>query len=188
MARPRHKLSDARKEELWLFLGITAVAVITGLLTGWLLLCLLTGLLAYLARHVLQLLRLPRLIAGRHPPGRPRPYGIWKEIFHELEILNRDSQQHEDRLSQLQNQFQEALSALPDAVIILGPQGHVEWMNPAAEQLLGVDYPRLPRPLLQDLVRDPNLEEYLRNKTFDQPLVFSPPENKSRIVSLNVMT
>jgi len=186
MARRQHNLWVHHKEELWLFLGITAVAIMTGLLTGWLQLCLLAGLLAYLAWHLLQLLRLPRLIAGRHLPGRPRPYGIWKEIFRELDALNRDKRQHEDRLTLLQNQFQNAVSALPDAVIILGSQGHIEWMNPAAEQLLGVDYPGLPGPLLQELVRDPILEEYLRNKTFDQPLVFSPPENKSRIVSLIV--
>jgi len=187
MAILQRKMPVFLQEELWLFLGITAAAVVAGLLTGRLLLCLLAGLFAYLAWHLLQLLRLPRLIAGGLPPGTSRPYGVWKEIYHELDLLNSDIRAREHRLEgQIQNQFQDAISALPDAVIILGPQGHIEWMNPAAVQLLGIDYPGSHGQRLLDRVRDPILEEYLGNRVFDQPLIFSPPANRSRIVTLRV--
>jgi two-component system phosphate regulon sensor histidine kinase PhoR len=111
---------------------------------------------------------------------------VWKDVFRELDSLHRDMQLREQRLSRFQGRFRDAISALPEAVVILGQTGSIEWMNPAAERLLGIDYAGTSGQSLLDLVRDPILEEYLGNKAFEQPLVFSPPANRSRIVSLLV--
>ena len=184
MANSTHNMPASLREELWLLLGIAAVAMVAGLLTERLLLCLLLGLCAYLAWHLLQLLRLPRQIAGNPSPELPRPYGLWKDVSRELDALHTDIGQREHRLSDFRNSFQDAISALPDAVVILEQTGRIEWMNPAAERLLGIHYTSGQR--LLDLVRDPILGEYLGNKAFEQPLAFSPPANRSRIVSLCV--
>jgi two-component system phosphate regulon sensor histidine kinase PhoR len=184
MAKLQINIPASLKEELWLFLGITGASLVAGVLTERLLLCLLLGLLAYLAWHLLQLLRLPWQIAGSPSPDPPRPFGLWKDVFRELGALHTDIGQREHRLSDFQNRFQDAVSALPDAVVILGQTGSIEWMNPAAERLLGILYSDSSGQRLLDLVRDPILDEYLGNKAFEQPLVFSPPANRSRIVSL----
>ena len=184
----QHNLPASLKQELWLLLGITGTALLAGMLTGKLLLCLLTGLSAYLAWHLLQLARLLRLIRNRLAPGPIGLYGVWKDVFRELVTLYQDKQQPEHRLSRYQGSFEDAISALPEAVVILGQTGKIEWVNPAAERLLGVDYHDSTGERLLDLVRDPILEEYLDNGAFEQPLVFSPPANRSRIVSLFVTT
>jgi two-component system phosphate regulon sensor histidine kinase PhoR len=187
MARLPNNMTESLKQELQLFLGLLAAALAAGLLTGRLLGCLLAGLLVYLVWHLRQLLRLPRLIAGRLPHATARPYGIWKGIFRELDALNSRTQAREGRLvSQVQNRFQDTVSALPNAVIIRGHRETIDWMNPAAEQLLGINRDDVSDQRLQELVRDPVLDEYLRNKDFDHPLIFSPPANRSRIVSLVV--
>jgi two-component system phosphate regulon sensor histidine kinase PhoR len=179
-------MPNNRKEELWLFLGITVVAITAGIVSGRLLLCLLLGLLAYLAWHIHNLINLPGILANKLPGDAYRPFGLWKRVYREIDSLHTDSRQREQGLKNLQIRFQDAVSALPEAVVILGKEGKIDWMNPAAERLLGIDYPGSSGQIFLDLVRDPILEEYLASKAFEQPLVFSPPADRAKIVSLYV--
>ncbi len=174
------------KEESWLLSGILVVAVTAGVLSGRLLLCLLVGLLAYLAWHIHNLRRFTGLIAGKLPGDTLRPFGLWKNVYREIDSLRAENLKREHRLSHLQPRFRDAVSALPEAVVILGKKGEIDWVNPAAERLLGIDYPASSGQVFQDLVRDPVLEEYLTGAAFDQPLVFSPPANRAKIVSVYV--
>jgi len=174
------------KEESWLLSGILVVAVTAGVLSGRLLLCLLVGLLAYLAWHIHNLRRFTGLIAGKLPGDTLRPFGLWKNVYREIDSLRAENLKRENRLSHLQPRFRDAVSALPEAVVILGKKGEIDWVNPAAERLLGIDYPASSGQVFQDLVRDPVLEEYLTGAAFDQPLVFSPPANRAKIVSVYV--
>ncbi len=179
-------MPNHRKEELWLLSGILVVALTAGILSERLLLCLLVGLLAYLAWHIYNLIRLPGLIGNKLHSDTLRPFGLWKNIYREIDSLHAENLKREQKFSHLRSGFRDAVSALPEAVIILGKEGGVDWMNPAAERLLGIDYPGSSGQVFQDLVRDPVLEEYLAGKVFDQPLVFSPPANRAKIVSVYV--
>ena len=179
-------MSIRRKEELWLLTGVLVVAISAGMLSGRLLLCLLLGMLIYLAWHLLNLLRLPASLAGKSSSGPLRPFGLWKGVSRGIEALHASTRQREQSLSRSLNRFRDAVSALPVAVVILGHEGEINWVNPAAERLLGIDYSASSGQGFLHLVRDPVLEEYLGNKAFEQPLIFSPPANKSKIVSMFV--
>ena len=179
-------MPNHRKEESWLFLGILVVALTAGILSERLLLCLLVGLLAYLAWHIYNLIRLPGLIGNKLHSDTLRPFGLWKNVYRAIDSLRADSLKREHKHARLQHHFQDAVSALPEAVIIIGKEGKIDLMNPAAEPLLGIDYPGSSGQVFQDLVRDPVFEEYLAGKVFDQPLVFSPPANRAKIVSVYV--
>ena len=168
------------KEELWLLLGIMAVTVTAGILSGRLLLCLLLGLIIYLAWHLLHLVQLPGLLGNRPATGPQRSIGLWKGVLGDIDALHADIKQHEHTLRHSYTRFQDAVSALPVAMVILGQQGKIDWINPAAERLLNINNIDSSGQVFLDLVRDPVLEEYLGNKAFEQPLVFSPPANKSK--------
>ena len=173
------------QKELRLLLGIILMASLAGMLMGEPLSFLLLGLLVYLGWHLYQLARLAHVIRQDGLDG-PRPYGLWTGIVQEINTLHAEPRRSEHRLSRLESHFQEAVTALPEAVVILEQTGRIDWVNPAAEQLLGIDYPDSAGQAFQDLVRDPVLEEYLDNKAFEKPLVFSPPANRSKIVSMLV--
>ena len=175
-----------RKQELWLLLTIAVVAVTAGMLSGRLLLCLLLGMLIYLAWHLFNLVRLPGLLAGKSSSGPLRSFGLWKGVYRDIEALHASTRQREQGLTHSLGCFRDAVSALPLAVVILDQEGKIDWVNPAAERLLGVDYPGSSGQVFLQLVRDPVLEEYLGNKVFEQPLVFSPPANRSKIISMFV--
>lgn len=179
-------MSNDQKEELWLLSGIMAVTVTAGILSGRLLLCLLLGLIIYLAWHLFHLVQLPGLLGNRPATGPQRSFGLWKSVLGDIDELHADIKQREHTLLHSHTRFQDAVSALPVALVILGQQGKIDWINPAAGLLLNINNIDSSGQVFLDLVRDPVLEEYLDNKAFEQPLVFSPPANKSKIVSLFV--
>lgn len=172
--------------EFWLFLGVVLVAAVAGGLTGWLLPCLLLGLLGYLGWHLYHLAHLPGLLreATRHGPFPAT--GLWKDVHREIQHLQATSHKRERRLSRFLNRFRNAVTALPDAVVLLGREGNIEWSNPAAESLLGIDCQASQGRDFADLVHDPVIEEYLAGRDFEQPLVFTAPVNKTKVLTLYV--
>jgi len=173
------------EEELWIFSGITAIAGLAGLLTGQLLPCLLSGLLAYLGWHVYQLAGLlQRLRHNKHAAGRA--LGLWKAVNNALLEQKTAGHARMRELSYQLDRFRDTVNSLPDAVAILGQQQRVDWSNPAAGRLLGIDWPDVTGQPLTGLVKDPLLNEYLADGKFSQPLVVTSPKNRAIILSLFV--
>ena len=173
------------EEELWIFSGITAIAGLAGLLTGQLLPCLLSGLLAYLGWQVYQLVGLlQRLRHNKHAAGRA--LGLWKAVNNAL--LEQKTAGHAcvRELSYQLDRFRDTVNTLPDAVVILDQQQRVDWSNPAAGKLLGIDWPDSTGQPLTGLVKDPLLNEYLADGKFTQPLIVTSPKNRAIILSLFV--
>jgi len=173
------------EEELWIFSGITAIAGLAGLLTGQLLPCLLSGLLAYLGWHVYQLAGLlQRLRHNKHAAGRA--LGLWKAVNNALLEQKTAGHARVRELSYQLDRFRDTVNSLPDAVVILGQQQRIDWSNPAAGRLLGIDWPDVTGQPLTGLVKDPLLNEYLADGKFYQPLIVTSPKNRAIILSLFV--
>ncbi|MEN8106632.1 MAG: phosphate regulon sensor histidine kinase PhoR [Pseudomonadota bacterium] len=171
------------REELRLFLGVVLIAGLAGTLTGQLLPCLLLGLLVYLGWHLYQLARLPHLLDQDGQDG-PRPNGLWKGIVREVRDLQASNRTRRRDLSYQLDRFQDTVNTLPDAVVILGPSGGIDWSNPAAGNLLGIMWPGSQGRLLTALAPDPVLGEYLASGDFAMPLVITSPANRAKILSV----
>jgi two-component system phosphate regulon sensor histidine kinase PhoR len=171
------------QEELWLFLGITLIAGLAGTLTGQLLPCLLLGLLVYLGWHITQLARLSHLL-GQGGQDGPRPRGLWKCIVREIQDLQTSNDTHNRDLSYQLDRFRDAVTTLPDAVVILDPSGRIDWSNPAAGNLLNIVWPDSQGRLLTALAPDPVLGDYLARGNFAMPLVITSPANRAKILSV----
>jgi len=171
------------REELQLFLGIAFIAGLAGTLTGQLLPCLLLGLLLYLGWHLTQLARLSHLL-GQDGQDGPRPRGLWKGIVQEVRELHISNDAHSRKLSHQLDRFRDAVTTLPDAVVILDPSGSVAWSNPAAGNLLGIMWPDSQGRLLTTLAPDPVLGDYLASADFVMPLVITSPANRAKILSV----
>jgi len=173
-------------EELWLLLGIAALAAGAGLLTGKFLLCTLSGVLIYLAWHLYHITRLPHLLGEHQQTAITPSAGLWKGIFREITRQQTTGHKREHRLLRDLNRFRDTVSVLPDAVVLLGHDGTIDWTNPAAATLLGISRTESAGQQFVDMVRDPVLEEYLADKDFEHPLIVTAPANKSKILSLYV--
>ena len=98
------------------------------------------GLLAYSGWHVRNVLRLAASLRGDGDP--PESIGLWGELFERLYRARREATVTRRRLAQIVQRFEEASAALPDAAVVLGAFGAIDWCNEAAQRLLGLRMPR----------------------------------------------
>jgi two-component system phosphate regulon sensor histidine kinase PhoR len=82
--------------------------------------------------------------------------------------------------------FRLAAEALPEGVVILDPRRAIEWMNPRAEMLLGLDAGRDAGMPLTHLLREPELAVFLetrrQNSDVQAPLLVRPLRNPGRVL------
>ena len=172
--------------ELWGF----AIAVLLPLAAGWLARYpyagLAAGLAAYLAWHLFRLARLSRKLSGENALATPRFSGLWQPVFEDIDKLQSRSRKRKQRLARFMRRFREAATAFPDAAVILGRRGQVQWSNPAASRLIGLAWPGAAGKILTQLVKDPILAEYLAAGDYSRAVVLASPVSKGRLLSVQV--
>ncbi len=152
------------REDIWRLAGLLTA----GFLAGWLLghpalgLAIALAIYCYLlvcdARHLYAWLHenrneTPRLMTGPHD-----------DLLSEVKNLRYRHRQREERLSQLAKNIQQATSALPDAILILNRDDGIEWANQQATDYLGIRWPQDAGQRLGNLIRHPQLIEYLKQQ------------------------
>jgi len=168
-------------------LGAAALAAV-GLATDHAAALLLAGCVVYLLWHLVQLHHLVRWLGddGQQrdlPEGR----GIWRQVFNRMHRLRRKSRRRKQQLTQVIDRFLEASNAMPDAVVVLRPNGTIEWLNAAAKRLLGLEYPQDLGQYVTNLIRNPAFGEYLARGHHDEALEIPSPENELLRVSIRIV-
>lgn len=122
---------------------------------------------AYHARH------LASFLAWLERPARdtlPVGSGVWEEAFARLHqhLKKRDDEQQ--GLLRALGRFRAAGRALPDGVVVLDADDHIEWCNPTAERHFGIDGRRDFGQTISNLVRQPDFVAYLERHEYLEPL------------------
>lgn len=169
--------------------------LIFGAVTGW-----IAGLLwpsltivlgAYLIWHLVNLYRLHRWITTNRRFTPPQGWGIWSEVFGGLYLHQNESRRRKHRLLSIVREFREATTVLPDGVIVLDSQWHIQWFNRGASDLLGLHKTKDPGRPITHLLRDPSVRNWLDTaleSNADQGLVISSPDNIDRRIRLRVFS
>jgi len=140
------------REEIWQLAGILLIALIIGVLTGHVLLFLLLGGGIYLVRQQRNLYQLLRWLQNREKNRPPESRGLLAEVCREIDYRFEHHQSRKRKLSSYLKRFQEAASALPDATIVLGEAGEIEWANDPARRYLGIRWPQDARQRIANLI------------------------------------
>lgn len=72
--------------------------------------------------------------------------------------------------------FKESFQALESGVILVDRRGRIDWCNLAAKQLLGVELERDRGQLLVNLIRAPEMAQYLDSHKFETALEITSPK------------
>ena len=173
--------------EIWRLGAALAVATIAGLVVDQLLPLLLFTLVLYLLFHVYYLNRLLNWLEARGKTYPPVGRGIWVEIFDQLRRLQKRNQARKKKLTGYLNRFQESTAAMPDATVVLDEQWQIEWINAAAQELLGLNPQQDIAQHIANLIRNPVFKDYLDREDFSQPLEINSPKNEEQYVSIRII-
>ena len=157
------------KEDIWR-LGLVLVAsLLIGIVTGQVLLCLLVGLAGFM---YWQYRIFAELLNWLQRPGdfpAPETSGIVDEIARKFDYLRAHHKKRKSKLSGFIKRFQKASAALPDAIIILGENGKIEWANKKAFKYFGIRWPQDGNQRLSNLIRYPKLLKFLESSQGHDP-------------------
>jgi two-component system phosphate regulon sensor histidine kinase PhoR len=137
-----------------------------------------------LARHERQISRLTTWAEKPLGTAVPEASGIWSPPFLALHRRARQAATQREELIEMGERFRLAAEALPDGVIILDEHRTIEWMNPRAERLLGLDSNRDIGMMIGHLMREPEFIEFLDQapETQQIPLVVRPMRNPGHVL------
>ncbi len=159
------------------------VAAVIG--SGWYLwnatIGLALGLLVLLVLVLVQLHYMYLLSVWLDNPDQVRladGWGSWTEIFAKLYRLRRDDQKSRNELAEWLSRFRQAMSLLPDGVVIMDDVLFLEWCNPVAEQHLRLDLDKDKGMRVTNLIRSPDFIDYIILGHYEEPLTLTLGERK----------
>ncbi|RJG00707.1 phosphate regulon sensor histidine kinase PhoR [Noviherbaspirillum sedimenti] len=132
--------------------------------------------LAVTALSFLQLFYLNRLDNWLDSPESekmPDGWGAWTDVFSRLYKMRRDDERNQAELTEWLARFRQAMSRLPDGVVLMDDVLFLEWCNPTAQSHLGLDLERDKGMRVTNLIRHPEFMDYIILGRFEQPLTLS---------------
>jgi two-component system phosphate regulon sensor histidine kinase PhoR len=177
---------DGAWRDLALVLAVLAAGFWVGALLDapWLWLWLATAGLLLLQLY--RLFRLARLLQRSRRMVEPFPAGLWGTVHQGVRRLQERSRKRKRGLARFATRFREAASAVPDALVILDKQLRVEWANPAAGSLLGIDWPEQEGRPLRLFPLYPLIQDAIEAADYAQPFDLCPPENEALMLSVRI--
>lgn len=172
---------------LFFWMAIAAIAGfwyadLIGALSGALLVTLFTNLIdLWRAQKISKWLRHNLVL---EPPVLG---GLWGDLIDRLRrLLSEQKKQTASHQQRLQD-FLLAIQASPNGVVLLDPEGRIEWCNQTAAQHLGFDTKRDLMQHIIHLVRDPVFNKYFAQESHDNEVVIEGrSESLMKSVKLSV--
>lgn len=116
------------------------------------------------------------------------PRGAWLDevVDRTLRLVKAQSRARQESQQRLQDMLA-AIQASPNGVVLLDPDGRIEWCNQTAAQHLGLDVTRDLRQYVANLIRDPGFSAYATAGDFNADvLVAGRASTPSRPVRLSL--
>ncbi len=151
---------------------------------GVALLAMFLSLLVLLGLHLRQLKVLMGWLNKPDPATVPDGFGVWDDAFSSLYQEFRLQLHNESRLKGELGRLQQAARALPDGVVMLNVSDQIEWCNPPAEGLLGLDLVQDAGQPISFLVRQSEFISYLNARHYGETLTLKSA--RSPDVSLQI--
>lgn len=151
----------------WVWWGSTAAFVI--------------GFIAVLGLALIQLQYLYQLSLWLENPDQIKlvdGFGAWTDIFARLYRLRREDQKNRNDLAEWLSRFRQAMSLLPDGVVIMDDVLFLEWCNPLAEKHLRLNLDRDKGMRVTNLIRSPEFIDYIILGKYEKPLSMTLGERK----------
>jgi two-component system phosphate regulon sensor histidine kinase PhoR len=101
--------------------------------------------------------------------------GLWHDLAERTYKVLRQKDQSIQKREQRLEEFLGAIQASPNGVMLLDPEGRIDWCNRMASEHMGIDPIRDLQQYIQNMVRHPAFAEYMRSKKFDSEVMIPGP-------------
>lgn len=118
------------------------------------------------------------------PPTLPT---IWGELVNGIYRLHQRNRKRKKKIGKLLRRFRESSAAMPDATVLLGEQGEIDWFNASAKTLLGLRPQQDIGRRIGTLIRHPSFTEYMQRGDFSEAVEIPSPEDEGRRLSLRIV-
>ncbi len=180
-------MSEAWITEIWRLVAVIVVTFIVGAIFGHGGLTVALGLLGYLGLHSYNLYRLSEWLRSSRSLSPPEAGGVWGEIFDHLYRTQQRNRNRKRRLAGLLHRVQQATSAMPDATVIIGASGEIQWFNEASQPLLGLEQGKDIGQRLANLVRHPDFSRFLLESDPKSSLLIPSPADETITLNLRIV-
>ena len=153
------------RDDIWKFSLLFVAGAILGFLLEQVTLVLLIVALGIIGW---QLYRLNLLYKWTQSPRKHSMVDSSGQVYLLHRQIARSKEQNAKRkrkLSTYITQFRSAISALPDAIVLIDHLGKIEWANANAKGVLGIRWPEDAHVRFGDLIRYPEVENLLKQNT-----------------------
>jgi two-component system, OmpR family, phosphate regulon sensor histidine kinase PhoR len=182
-------VSDIKWKTFWLGLSLLVASLIIwaakSLVAALIFLCI--ALVIYIVNHLYWLYQLQRWLKTPNPNKVPDGTGVWEIVFSGLFQHQRKNIRTEAELVSALEGFQRATNALPDGIVVLNHRDEIEWCNPPAELLLGLDLTKDTNQPVQNLVRYAEFINYLQSKNYQDPIVVKSIRNPETTLQIQLI-
>lgn len=140
------------------------VFVVASLLTGGLQLMLINLcclFFLWLAGYWYHLFKLVRWLERPKLRNVPQGVGIWNNIFNTLMLQARSRKKRKQKLGVALLRFNRIAETIPEGVLILGQDGHIQWLNHLAAIHLNLDAEQDNNSMLADLIENVDFRRFL---------------------------
>lgn len=179
-------MQDIRWKTFWVGFSLLAISLIIwvakDIVAALIFLCV--ALSVYIASHIYWIYKLQIWLKSPNLNDIPEGRGIWETIFSSLFQHQRKNIRTEAELIAALKGFKQATSALPDGIAVLNHRNEIEWCNPPAEFLLGLDLDKDVNQPIQNLVRYSEFISYLHSKDFSHSITVKSMRNAESTLQL----
>lgn len=175
------------QQDIWRFIFVLSLAALVGYLQDQVLLCMLLASIGFI---IWQFYQINRLYKWVNKPGKNSPPNIDGLIYllhREISLLRFRNNKRKKRLSSYLKQFRKAASALPDAVILVNADNQIEWTNPAAKSLFGIQWPQDSKQRIGNLIRNPDFNTLLESDKKQGSIEIPSPIENNRFLTLKIV-
>lgn len=174
------------RREINITIALLIPALLLSFFIGHLALLLLVITLFLLIKQTLSVNKLERWLSQGGVGERPDFRGIWGDIYYHLYKIRKSQKRRKRKLGKMLDSFRKSTSALPDAVVVLGGYGEIEWSNKSAHNYLGLKKSdsgqRIP-----NLVRHPVFVQYLKEQDYRNKICIPSPVNENVTLQIGIV-
>ncbi|GAA0855386.1 phosphate regulon sensor histidine kinase PhoR [Aliiglaciecola litoralis] len=167
--------------------GFYLIVVLLGLYFDALAVALALGSTWLLGLYSWHLYRFNRWVWHNKTMTPPKVSGVWEHIYEAVYYIQRRNRRKRKELTRLVKRFKEGSEALPDATVVVDPDGCIVWCNRLARIELGLKWPQDNGRRIDNLIRHPKFIEYLQDGNYDFPVEVPSPSNIRKIFEYRIM-